>query len=358
MTRIVSNWRINTKNTKLEHIDQFQPGDIFFVPGMVPPLTLKHWIQVYGTPDFIVCDHAGEVNIDGLKIYSAPLRGLAFSFEKFENFNQADLPREVNTKFCFNFFINNSMGRTNRHVLLKLVEYFKLECFDYILNDTAKYHDMQYVINELNVIANDEFSADFKTKLLAPTTLVTKYNKNFSHDPFDELASFKSHIWKDDVELVFNNSAVSLVSEFWYGWQLASVFSEKTILAIMGLTFPIFVGGYGHANCLKQAGLDVFDDVIDHSYQYRTTLIEQCFYAFKDNLHILTDLELAKQLRQTHLNRLLKNRDLLYEHILTKHAYSVVDTWPEPLRSSISSYWYFIQNVQVGKVMRQHNYFD
>jgi hypothetical protein len=193
---------------------------------------------------------------------------------------------------------------------------------------------------------------------LAPTTLATKHNKNFPYDPADELTAYKSHIWKNDVELIFNNSAVSLVSEFWYGSQLASIFSEKTIFAIMGLTFPIFVGGYKHADYLKQVGLDVFDDVIDHSYQYRTTLIEQCFYAFKDNLHILTDLQLAKNLREKHLSRLLKNRDLLFEHILTKHVYNAVAAWPEPLRSSINSYWYFIQNLQVGKVMRQDFYAD
>jgi hypothetical protein len=163
--------------------------------------------------------------------------------------------------------------------------------------------------------------------------------------------------WVNNLEPLFNQSAVSLISEP-YGDQIASIFTEKTMFAIMGLTFPIFVGGYGNADYLKQVGLDTFDDIIDHSYQFLPTLPERCFYAFKNNMHILTDLALAKQLRQTHLNRLRKNRDLLYDHVLIDHVYKVVDGWPEPLKSVIKPYFEFVQKVQIGKSMRLYDYID
>ena len=350
MTRIVSNWRINTKNTKLEHIDQFQPGDIFFVPGLVPPRALKHWIRTYGTPDFIVCDQAGEVIIDGLKIYSAPLRGLAFSFERFQRIDHNVLPRQVNTDFCFNFFVA-TIDRCNRSLLVKLIEYFKLDCCSYLLQDERTDHDMQKVITEWQSIDTTDLPLDCRSALLSPITLPAKYNKNYIIGG-EYLENYRQYEWQDNLELLFAPTAVSLVSEPWFDSQLASIFTEKTMYAIMGLTFPIFVGGYKHADYLKKVGLDMFDDVINHDYQYRTTLIEQSYYAIKDNLHILTNLPLAQSLRKTHLNRLLKNRDLLYENILTDHVFKEVDTWPEPLRSSINSYWYFIQNLQVGKSMR------
>lgn len=355
MTRIVSNWRVNTYNTKLEHIDRFQPGDIFYVPSLVPPIVLKHWIDIYGTPDFIVCDHAGQVMIDGLKIYSVPLRGLAFAFEKFQKFDQYSFPREVQTSSCFNFFIGHFANRLNRNLLIQLVKYFELDCFDYILHDSKKNHNMAWVIHEWNNIGNDEFSTDFCNQMLAPITLAEKHSKNFAVQNIGTTYEYLHYQWHDNLDQLYNNTAVSLISEPWFKSQLASIFSEKTLYAIMGLTFPIYIGGYGHANYLKQMGFDTFDDIIDHSYQYRTTLIEQCYYAIKNNLDILTNLEMAQQLRQTHLYRLLRNRDLLYDQILTKHVYSVIDTWPEPLNSSISSFWYFIQNLQVGKVMRGYH---
>ncbi|NBO23558.1 PepSY domain-containing protein, partial [bacterium] len=137
--------------------------------------------------------------------------------------------------------------------------------------------------------------------------------------------------WQNNLDLNFVQSAVSLISEP-HGDLTASVFTEKTIFAIMGLTFPIFVGGVGNADYLKKVGLDVFDDIIDHSYQFLPTLAERCYYALKNNIKILTDLNLAKQLRTKNLDRLLKNRDLLYTGILIDlHQGSFFTGWAQYL---------------------------
>jgi hypothetical protein len=351
MTRIVSNWRINLKNTKLEFIDKFLPDDIFYVPGMIEPKILCHWLEKYGHPAYIVMDQAGDIKIDNLKIYSVPLRGLAFSFEKFEKLNQSELLSTPDTKFCFNFFVNQNLN-VNRYMLIKLVEYFEFDCFDYVLNTDKKFCSIPSLRDQLP--ANDpELLTEFRTKILKPIRLSTRHTPNYDIDS----VPYNTYKWADNLELNFSSSAVSLIGET-QGDLTASIFTEKTIFAIMGLTFPIFVGGYGNADYLKQVGLDTFDDIIDHSYQFLPTLAERCFYAFKNNMHVLTDLSLAKQLRQEHLARLLKNRDLLYDQILTKHAYSVVDTWPDPLKSTIKPYFEFIQKIQVGKSMRLYDYVD
>jgi hypothetical protein len=352
MPRIVSTWRVNTKTTKLEHIDKFLPNDIFVVMGMIEPKVLCNWLEKYGQPAYIVMDQAGDIKIDGLKIYSVPLRGLAFSFDKFEKINQATLLSTPDTKFCFNFFVNENLN-VNKYTLIKLVEYFKFDCFDYVLNTDKKFCSIRPLLDQLPHIHDAGLSKEFRHKILKPIALDTKHNKNYS--PTEEPCIVNQ--WTDNLEPLFDQSAVSLISEP-YGDQIASIFTEKTMFAIMGLTFPIFVGGYGNADYLKQVGLDTFDDIIDHSYQFLPTLPERCFYAFKNNLHILSDLELAKQLRQTHLNRLLKNRDLLYDQILTKHVYSVVGNWPEPLKSTIKPFFEFIQKIQIGKSMRLYDYVD
>lgn len=352
MTRIVSTWRVNTKTTKLEFIDKFLPDDIFVVPGMIELDTLSNWLKKYGQPAYIVMDQAGDIKIDGLKIYSVPLRGLVFSFEKFEKLNKSELSKTPNTKFCFNFFVNENLN-VNKYTLIKLVEYFKFDCFDYILNTDKKLCNIRPLLNQLSQMRDAELLKEFRHKILKPITLDIKHNKNYSPTRVPCIVNQ----WTDNLESLFDQSAVSLISEP-HGDQMASIFTEKTIFSIMGLTFPIFVGGYGNADYLKQVGLDTFDDIIDHGYQFLPTLPERCFYAFKNNLHILTDLNLAKQLRQTHLNRLLKNRDLLYDHVLTRHAYSVVDTWPDTLKSTIKPYFEFVQKVQIGKSMRLYDYVD
>jgi hypothetical protein len=352
MTRIVSTWRVNTKTVKLEFIDKFLPDDIFVVPGMVEPTVLHNWLEKYGQPAYIVMDQAGDIKINDLKIYSVPLRGLAFSFEKFEKLNQSTLLSVPDTKFCFNFFVNENLN-VNKYILIRLVEYFKFDCFDYVLNTDKKLCSIRPLLDQLPNVNDDELLKEFRNKILKPIALDIKHNKNYNSNEVPCIVNQ----WTDNLDTLFDQCAVSLISEP-CGDQIASVFTEKTMFAIMGLTFPIFVGGYGNADYLKQVGLDTFDDIIDHSYQFLPTLPERCFYAFKNNMHILSDLALAKQLRQTHLNRLLKNRGLLYDQILIKHVYKVIDTWPDPLKSVIKPYFEFVQKVQVGKSMRLYDYID
>ena len=351
MNRIISHWRISYV-VKLEHINKFLPDDVFYVPGMIDQKILNNWIEKYGRPAYIVMDQAGDIKIDGLKIYSVPLRGLVFSFEKFEKLNQSELLKIPDTKFCFNFFVNEHLN-VNKYTLIRLVEYFKFNCFDYVLNTDKKLCGIRPFLDQLPQMSDTELLKEFRYKILKPITLDIKHNKNYSPTEVPCIVNQ----WTDNLELLFNQSAVSLVSEP-NGDQIASIFTEKTIFAIMGLTFPIFIGGYGNADYLKQIGLDTFDDIIDHSYQFLPTLPERCFYAFKNNIHILTDLALAKQLRQTHLTRLLKNRDLLYDQILVKHAYSVIDGWPKSLKSVIKPYFELIQKVQIGKNIRLYDYVD
>jgi hypothetical protein len=116
--------------------------------------------------------------------------------------------------------------------------------------------------------------------------------------------------------------------------------TEKTIYSVLGLTFPLWVGCYGQADYFKQMGLDVFDDVIDHSYQYLPSLFERCFYSVYLNLEILQNYNLAKNLREKNIDRLCNNRKLvLQDNLLKKHTDNVLKTWPEDLQQIIVPYW-------------------
>ncbi|HNT71378.1 MAG TPA: hypothetical protein PKI83_06955, partial [Bacteroidales bacterium] len=67
-------------------------------------------------------------------------------------------------------------------------------------------------------------------------------------------------------------------------------------------------------NYLKDQGFDIFDDIIDHSYQYHNTLIERCYYAIADNLEILTNLQHSSKLRDAMQKRLNANRQkIIYD---------------------------------------------
>jgi hypothetical protein len=128
-----------------------------------------------------------------------------------------------------------------------------------------------------------------------------------------------------------SNSAISIITESVWT-QHATTFTEKTLYSVLGMTFPIWVGGVNSATCWKNKGFDIFDDVIDHSYQNLPTLLERCFYAFYLNKDILTDFEKVSTLRKQKLGRLANNRNLLTSGTFRKYNQKEIQKWPNDLQ--------------------------
>lgn len=72
--------------------------------------------------------------------------------------------------------------------------------------------------------------------------------------------------FQQNVSDIFYSSVFSVVLEPVF-WENDCYITEKYLNALYGLTIPI-VSGYNSCNCLKNMGFDVFDDIIDTSYQH------------------------------------------------------------------------------------------
>jgi len=141
--------------------------------------------------------------------------------------------------------------------------------------------------------------------------------------------------WENGLNNMFLSSAISLITES-LRFEKAAAFTEKTIYSVLGLTFPIWVGGYNQATEWKNIGFDVFDDIIDHSYQSHDTLIERCYYAFANNLDLLSNKDKSAKLRLLCKDRLLKNRKLLLNNHLGIIANNKISTYPQELQLCMS----------------------
>jgi plasmid stabilization system protein ParE len=119
-------------------------------------------------------------------------------------------------------------------------------------------------------------------------------------------------------EHVFDHSAVSLITEtIEPEWQNNMTFTEKTLWAMLGLNFPIWLGGYRQADLWKQVGFDTFDDVVDHSYQWDPDPAQRIHQALDRNIRLLTDLAYVSKLRHDLQDRLYNNQKLvLQKHIV------------------------------------------
>lgn len=288
---------------------------------------LKLLIDRLGTPEFIFSDHYTFYNInDTIKVVgSALFAELSARLQKHSKY-----ATEYQTHYIFNFSCNKK--QINRYLLIKMVEIFGLENFNYTWSGAGQSFDLSNIIQELNLIGFDD--AVFKSQLLSGISNIQprfiNYGESKVVDPIktSSINNYGGNVWSWNHGLneVYEHSAISLIAES-VRFEKAAIFTEKTVYSVMACTLPIWVGGYKQASEWKRIGFDTFDDIIDHSYQNYDTLFERCYYAFKNNLHLLKDLDLATRVRQDVLNRLLENKTKLVDK-LTSFNDSVLKQTP------------------------------
>ncbi len=291
---------------------------------------LETWLQ-NRKPKYIFSNSFVKIDIPGFQIYSIPLW-----LSREINHIPVTAGVDYSTDHIFNFMINKK--QLTRFLCIKLVELFELNNCDYTWSGIDRNFDMVDVLNEIKQLgSNSPLSEQQKSFILGPITTPAKF---FQFN--DDKASGLSHVtyrdngwtWQNGLENMFSKSAISLITES-LNFQKGAMFTEKTLYAILGRTFPIWIGGYGQASEFSRMGFDVFDDVIDHSYQYCETLIERCYYAFQRNLRMLQDFEYSATLRTQNMHRLIKNQQLLIDGQITDFCLKQIEHWPEDLKSVV-----------------------
>lgn len=346
MSQIITTWKGITGTTHVQNPTKFDynPDDILWLSDTISFETLDILKGMARPPKFIVGDNASEIFYDNnFKIYTTPFRGLECEFQSLKHSSIIDA---VETQYCFNFLINKK--QINRYLLIKLVEYFQLDSFDYTWSGIGKEFDMSRIITEWQTDTDfQKFSKDLRSAMLSPIAIDQRF-VNFDNqqiEPEVRITNYGNNVWtwENIFSGLMSRTAVSLISES-VSWQKSSVFTEKTLYAIMALTFPLYVGGFGHADQLKRMGFDTFDDLINHDYQYKETLFERCYRAFFDNLELLSNLEFASAMRQQHLSRLKENQNKLYQGQIKIFVDETVASWPMPLQQAIRPVWSKIKN--------------
>jgi Txe/YoeB family toxin of Txe-Axe toxin-antitoxin module len=93
----------------------------------------------------------------------------------------------------------------------------------------------------------------------------------------------------------YQKSFVEIVSESSFCAPSFNV-TEKTANSFFACNFPIFLGGSGLVQHLRDIGLDLFDDLIDHSYDTITNPFDRIVAALDNNQRLLTDAPYVKQI--------------------------------------------------------------
>ena len=104
----------------------------------------------------------------------------------------------------------------------------------------------------------------------------------------------------------YQNSFIEIISETTCP-EIAFLMTEKFLNSVYACNFPILIGSKGVVSFLRNFGFDVFDDIIDHSYDDIENPIDRIFASINLNLKLLNDVELTKSVWVANKNRLLRN---------------------------------------------------
>jgi len=306
-------------------------GQILYIWDIIDDEELSTIIDHYGTPKYIFMDSAScyQSKFNNVYFVDAWLESEILHWEK----NKLVIETSSITTHTANFQINKK--QINRFLAIKLCEIFSIDV-NYTWSAIDKTFDLSHIVQE-NQNLNDDNINKYWGQLLSPISKIKrKWINVYDNHDFSSSSSVENYgqnleVWNAGLNSIMSSTVISLITES-VRTQRTIHFSEKTAFSLLALTFPIWIGGYNMATEWKKKGFDIFEDVIDHSYENMPTLLERCFYAVYLNLEILTNIELASDLRNKHMNRLIKNRDMLTSENLKNYNRKIISTWPDDLQ--------------------------
>lgn len=119
----------------------------------------------------------------------------------------------------------------------------------------------------------------------------------------DNASNFKNKLLS-----YYQNTFVEIVTETSYTEKCFNL-TEKTLHSIYGCCFPILLCSQGSVAFLRNMGMDMFDDIIDHSYDTIGDPADRLYRAIHDNIDLLTNNKKTKELWLVNRSRFINNVD-------------------------------------------------
>lgn len=139
--------------------------------------------------------------------------------------------------------------------------------------------------------------------------------------PIYNCKNFDQHLRK-----LYSNTAIEIVNETIWFPDPGGIVSEKYLNSIYGFNFPIIISVSNTVAYLRTLGFDMFDDIIDHSYDTITSPAIRLVSALDLNLHLLKDREKTINIWQQCQSRMHKNVKIAQELEKSYKNYNKAET--------------------------------
>ena len=233
----------------------------------------------------------------------------------------------------FNFMINKI--RFHRTFLLMLLEMFNLRDCEYTLcwkhtdvNQNAMLRETENIAYQ-KIILSTDITTEPRQYLFGTERLL---DQGLQYGSITNPEVYERFLQKK----VFEPTCISLITEPAF-FERETIITEKTIMAVYGGTIPVWVGGWRIADYMRDQGFDVFDDIVDHSYQDLTDPWDRCYYAIERNVNLLRDFDTVQKFVYNNKHRLQANLELLESNTFVNNIQQIVKQQPEKIKKELES---------------------
>ena len=106
-------------------------------------------------------------------------------------------------------------------------------------------------------------------------------------------------------------------------------------MAMYGITLPIWVGGWQIPESLRKLGFDVFDDIIDHSYENLNDPWDRAFYAVGKNLDLLKDFDRVNKFISNNISRFQRNIELIEQNVFLQYITNQISLYDDKIKLAL-----------------------
>lgn len=187
----------------------------------------------------------------------------------------------------FSFISLNRNSRDHRILAMSIILGLDLETKG-LMSFTNNKLSYDRIVPLLNLIDNEEIIENGFKKLQTYSFNLTDGQNIYANRANDNVGNFKNNLstsYKDCfVEFVNETSCP----------EKCFLLTEKTLNSVYACNFPIWISSKGTVNFLRKIGLDVFDDIIDHSYDEIEDPSLRIYHAINKNKNFLMNTDLIK----------------------------------------------------------------
>jgi hypothetical protein len=131
-----------------------------------------------------------------------------------------------------------------------------------------------------------------------------------------------------NLRYLYKNSFIEIVSETMFNLPHFGI-SEKFLHSVYGCNFPIMVAGQCAVKFLSELGFDMFDDIVDHSYDSISDPLDRLCASVDSNIKLLSDPILVKKLWKDNKKRFLNNVDFAKNIMYEKYRQRAIDEFKQ-----------------------------